>query len=227
MTNDRQLITAIITHLRSLANPMNVAGMARYGINSSDALGVSMPALRQLARQHKHNHALALALWQSGIHEARIMAALVDDPQQVTARQMETWVRDFASWDVCDQVCSNLFDKTHFAHAKIFEWTLQPDEFVKRAGFVLMAALAVHNKAAPDELFLSFLPLVEREAHDDRNFVRKAVNWALRQIGKRNERLQPAAIAAAHRILAQDTKPARWIARDALREWKRQPRKNL
>ena len=224
MTTDTKAALGIIAQLRSMANPMNVAGMARFGINSSDALGVSMPALRRLARAHKRNHALALELWQSGIHEARIMAALVDDPQQVTERQMETWVRDFASWDVCDQVCSNLFDRTPFAHAKVFEWTLQPEEYVKRAGFVLMAALAVHSKAAPDELFLSFLPLIEREAHDDRNFVRKAVNWALRQIGKRNARLQLAAIAAARRILAQDTKPARWIARDALREWKRQQR---
>ena len=218
--------TEIVAYLRTLANPMNVAGMARYGINSQDALGVNMPVLRQLARQHRRNHALALALWQSGIHEARIMAALVDDPQQVTVPQMEAWVHDFASWDICDQVCSNLFDKTPFAQAKILEWTLQPEEYVKRAGFVLMAALSVHSKAAPDELFLSFLPLIEREAHDDRNFVRKAVNWALRQIGKRNERLTVAAIATAHRILAQDTKPARWIARDALRELKRQQRKN-
>ncbi len=215
----------IIAHLRTLANPANVAGMARYGINSSDALGVSMPVLRQMARQHKRNHALALELWQSGIHEARIMAALVDDPKQVTARQMENWVRDFASWDVCDQVCSNLFDKTPFAHAKILAWTQSPDEYVKRAGFVLIAALAVHDKAAPDALFLGLLPVIEREAHDDRNFVRKAVNWALRQIGKRNGRLAPAAIATAHRILAQDTKPARWIARDALREWKHHQRR--
>jgi 3-methyladenine DNA glycosylase AlkD len=227
MTTDLSLFTDIIIELKHLANPANVAGMARYGINAQDALGVSMPLLRQMARQHKPNHALALRLWQSGIHEGRILAALVDDPQQVTERQMEDWVHDFASWDVCDQVCSNLFDKTPFALAKILEWTLLPDEYVKRAGFVLMAALAVHDKAAPDELFLSFLPLIEREAHDDRNYVRKAVNWALRQIGKRNARLNPAAIAAAHRILAQDTKPARWIARDALRELRRHPRKHL
>jgi 3-methyladenine DNA glycosylase AlkD len=217
----------IIAQLRTLANPANVVGMARYGINSSDALGVSMPALRQMARAYRRQHALALELWQSGIHEARIMAALVDDPRQVTAAQMEAWVRDFASWDICDQVCSNLFDKTPFAHAKIRAWTQQPDEYVKRAGFVLMAALAVHDKAAPDELFLGFLSLIEREAHDERNFVRKAVNWALRQIGKRNARLRTAALASAASILAQDTKPARWIARDAIRELEKHRPKNL
>jgi len=218
MTPDLPLTTDIIATLRSLANPKNVAGMARYGINSSDAFGVSMPVLRQMARQYRRQHSLALELWQSGVHEARIMAALVDDPKQVTARQMDDWVRDFASWDVCDQVCSNLFDKTPFAHATILDWTQRRAEYVKRAGFVLMAALAVHDKKAPDELFLSFLPLIEREAGDERNFVRKAVNWALRQIGKRNARLKVAAIASARRILKQDTPPARWIARDALRE---------
>ncbi|MCX7009480.1 MAG: DNA alkylation repair protein [Kiritimatiellaeota bacterium] len=207
----------VIAKLRTMANPANVIGMARYGINSSDALGVSMPALRLMARQYRRQHALALELWQSGIHEGRIMASLVDETKQVTAGQMEAWVRDFAS-DVCDQVCSNLFDKTPFTQEKILAWTTRREEYVKRAGFVLMAALAVHDKKAPDELFVSFLPLLEREAHDVRNFVRKAVNWALRQIGKRNVRLKVAAIACARRILKQDTKPARWIARDALRE---------
>ena len=217
----------IIAKLRTLANPANVIGMARYGINSSDALGVSMPALRLLARQYRRQHALALELWQSGIHEARIMAALVDDPKLVTAAQMESWVRDFASWDVCDQVCSNLFDKTPFAQEKILAWTGRREEFVKRAGFVLMAALAVHDKKAPDETFVNFLPLLEREAHDERNFVRKAINWALRQIGKRNARLKPAALATARRILAQDTPPARWIARDAIRELEAHRTKDL
>jgi 3-methyladenine DNA glycosylase AlkD len=146
------------------------------------------------------------------------LAALVADPRQVTARQMETWVRDFDSWDVCDQVCSNLFDKTRFAWRKAAVWSRRRAEFVKRAGFVLMAALAVHDKAATDARFLNFLPLIEREAHDERNFVRKAVNWALRQIGKRNPRLRRAALATARRIQQQPTKSARWIAADALRE---------
>jgi 3-methyladenine DNA glycosylase AlkD len=218
MTTDAPLATSIIATLRTLANPANVAGMARFGINPKGTLGVSMPVLRKLGRQHRRNHALALELWQSGIHEARILAALVDDPKQVTARQMEAWVRDFDSWDICDGVCCNLFDKTPFACAKIKAWTRRRAEYVKRAGFVLMAALAVHDKQAPDDLFLGFLPLIEREVHDERNFVRKAVNWALRQIGKRNPRLRRAAIAAAKRIRVQDTKSARWIAADALRE---------
>jgi 3-methyladenine DNA glycosylase AlkD len=218
MTTDVPLATSIIATLRTLANPANVAGMARFGINPQGTLGVSMPMLRKLGRQHRRNHALALELWQSGIHEARILAALVDDSPQVTVRQMETWVRDFDSWDICDGVCCNLFDKTPFARAKIQAWTKRRAEYVKRAGFVLMAALAVHDKAAPDDLFLEFLPLIEREANDERNFVRKAVNWALRQIGKRNPRLRRAAIAAARRIHAQNTKSARWIANDALRE---------
>ena len=201
-----------------MANPANDAGMARFGINPKGILGVSMPVLRKMGRQHRRNHPLALELWQSGIHEARILAALVDDPAQVTARQMEAWVCDFDSWDICDGVCCNLFDKTPFARVKIQTWTRRRAEYVKRAGFVLMAALAVHDKKAPDDLFLEFLPLIEREAPAERNFVRKAVNWALRQIGKRNARLCRAAIASARRIHAQDTKAARWIATDALRE---------
>ncbi len=218
MTTDSALTTDIIATLRTFANPANVAGMARYGINPKGTLGVSMPVLRKIGRENRRNHGLALELWQSGIHEARILAALVDDAKQVTARQMEAWVRDFDSWDICDGVCCNRFDKTPFARTKIRAWTKRRAEYVKRAGFVLMAALAVHDKQAPDELFLEFLPLIEREAHDERNFVRKAVNWALRQIGKRNPRLRRAAIASARRIRMQGTKAARWIATDALRE---------
>ena len=208
----------IVKILKSHANPVNVAGMARYGICSKNSLGVSIPSLRQLAKQIGMNHALALELWQTGIHEAQILAALLGDPKQMTARQMESWVRDFDSWDVCDQVCSNLFDKTSWSRSKAVVWTERHAEFIKRAGFVLMAALAVHDKQASDRLFLEFLPLIEREAHDERNFVRKAVNWALRQIGKRNKRLRRAAIAAARRIQRQNSKSARWIAADALRE---------
>ena len=208
----------IVKILKSHANPANVAGMARYGINAKNTLGVSIPVLRKLAKQIGMNHALALEIWKTRIHEARILAALLGDPKQMTARQMGNWVRDFDSWDVCDQVCSNLFDKTTWARSKAVVWTQRHAEFIKRAGFVLMAALAVHDKQAPDELFMGFLPLIEREAHDERNFVRKAVNWALRQIGKRNKRLLRAAIAVARRIQRQDTKSARWIAADALRE---------
>ena len=208
----------IIAHLCTLANPANVAGMSHFGINPKGTLGVSVPVLRKIGQTHRQNHALALELWQSGVHEARILAALVADPAQVTSQQMEAWVSNFDSWDICDGVCCNLFDKTPFARAKIKAWTRRHAEYVKRAGFVLMAALAVHDKTAPDELFLGFLPLIEREACDGRNFVRKAVNWALRQIGKRNLHLRRAAIATARRIRAQNTSSARWIATDALRE---------
>ena len=208
----------VLDELRSLANPANVLGMARYGINPKNTLGVSIPRLRSMAKRIGTDHALALELWASGIHEARILAALVDDPAEVTEAQLERWVRDFDSWDVCDGVCSNLFDRTPFAHAKAVQWSARKEEFVKRAGFVLMAALAVHDKKSPDSRFRKYLPLIEREAADERNFVKKAVNWALRQIGKRNPRLRRAAIAEAKRIAKIESRAARWIAADALRE---------
>ena len=208
----------IVAELESQANPENVAGMARYGINSKNTLGVSIPHLRAMAKRIGTDHALALELWASGIHEARMLAGFIDDPAMVTETQIERWAKDFDSWDVCDQVCSNLFDRTPFAAAKAVEWSEREEEFVKRAGFVLMAALAVHDKNAPDVRFRGFLPLIAREAADERNFVKKAVNWALRQIGKRNRPLNAAAIASAKRIRKMDSKAARWIAADALRE---------
>jgi 3-methyladenine DNA glycosylase AlkD len=211
-------VTKVVAELRAHANPANVAGMARYGINPENTLGVSIPFLRAMAKRIGRDHALARELWASGIHEARILAGLVDDPAAVTAAQLERWAKDFDSWDVCDGVCSSLFDKTPFAWDKAVEWSSRPGEFVKRAGFVLMAALAVHDKQAPDERFREFIPLIEREAVDERNFVKKAVNWALRQIGKRNRALNRDAIAAARRIRKIDSRSARWIAADALRE---------
>ncbi len=207
----------LISTLQSLSNPANVAGMARFGINPHNTLGVSVKQIRTLAKGLR-DHGLALQLWASGIHEARILASLVDDPKAVTEEQMETWVSDFDSWDVCDQVCSNLFDRTPYAIQKVHDWTARPEEFVKRAGFVLIAALAMHQKKAPDQLFIDFFPIIIHEANDPRNFVRKAVNWALRGIGKRNESLRLAALQTAQTILAQDTPSARWIARDAIRE---------
>lgn len=208
----------ILNELRRNAKPENLPGMARYGINVSTALGLSMPTIRQYARQYKRNHELALALWDLNVHELRILAALVDDPKQLTPEQMEDWVKDFDSWDLCDQVCSSLFQKSPYAFPKIREWVQREEEFVKRAGFVLITAMTVHHKKAPDAIFLDFLPLIEEGAGDERNFVKKAVNWALRQIGKRNMRLHEAAIATGERLLEQDSKSARWIARDALRE---------
>ncbi len=206
------------------------AGMARYGINTADAFGVSVYELRRVAKGLGRDHELALALWATGNHEARLLASMVDEPTRVTEAQMDAWAAAFDSWDVCDQVTSNLFDKTPYAWAKVREWSGADDEWVKRAAFATAAALAVQDKAAADEPYLEILELVRREAGDDRNFVKKAVNWALRNIGKRNLRLHAAAIATAEAILASadelaaaDRKdPAarsgRWIARDALRE---------
>ena len=208
----------LLAHLKSLANPANVEGMARFGISSKNTLGISIPILRRLAKSHRNDHALALDLWKSGIHEAHILAAFVDDPKQVSEAQMEVWVSNFDSWDVCDQVCSGLFDKTPFAFHKADEWSAQSEEFVKRAGFVLMAALAVHDKMSGDEPFEKWMPVIVREASDERNFVRKAVNWALRQIGKRNPRLQVRAMKVARQLSESESKSARWVGTDALRE---------
>jgi len=192
--------------------------MARFGINPKNTLGVSIPFLRKTARELGKGHGLALELWKSGLHEARILASMVDEPSKVSETQMERWVADFDSWDVCDQTCANLFDKTKHAYSKALEWPSRNREFVKRAGFVLMASLAVHDKTMSDGKFLRFLPIIVREASDDRNFVKKAVNWALRQIGKRNLRLNKAAKNTAKKIMKRNSKAARWIASDALRE---------
>jgi 3-methyladenine DNA glycosylase AlkD len=208
----------VIDELKALANPDNVAGMERFGIKSDKLLGISMKTLEPVAKRIKKDHTLALQLWESGIHEARLLACMIDDPKQVMEAQMETWVADFDSWDVCDQVCNKVFDKTPYAYGKAVEWTGREAEFVKRAGFVLMATLAVHDKKASDQPFIDFLPIIEREAGDSRNFVKKAVNWALRQIGKRNLSLNALAIQSGEAIREQDSKAAKWIAADALRE---------
>ena len=192
--------------------------MAKVGINIDRALGVSIPDCRRIARAYRGDHPLALALWDTGLHEARIVAGMVDDPALVTPAQMEAWVLDFDSWDLCDQVCSNLFGGTRGALTTARRWCARPEEFVKRAGFTLIAERAVHAKELPDSALVRLLPLIRRGASDDRNYVKKAVNWALRQIGKRSPSLNAAAIEEAERILALDTPSARWIARDALRE---------
>ena len=208
----------ILKKLKSLSNPKNVEGMARFGINPKNTFGVSIPNLRNLAKQIGKNHDLAQQLWSSGIHEARILAGLIDNAKDVTEEQMEKWVKDFDSWDVCDQVCMNLFDKTSFAYSKAEEWSKRKEEFVKRAGFALMASLSVHDKKAKDEIFLKFLPLIKKESTDERNFVRKAVNWALRQIGKRNKNLNKSAIQTSKEIQKINSKSAKWIASDAIKE---------
>jgi 3-methyladenine DNA glycosylase AlkD len=201
-----------------MRNEKNIAGMARYGIKTDNALGTSMPALRKMGKALGREHELALELWATGIHEARILASIVEDPARVTKKQMETWVKDFDSWDVCDQVCMNLFDKTPYAYEKALVWSSRRAEFVKRAGFVMMAALAVHDKQAIDRAFHPFLESIVRESTDDRNFVKKAVNWALRSIGKRNAALNKKAVAASKTIQKTESKTARWIAGDAIRE---------
>ncbi len=208
----------ILRALKSHYKPENVAGMARFGIATKKVYGVPAPALHKLARQIGKDHDLAQRLWGSGIHDARLLAALIDDPKQVTVEQMESWVTDFDNWAVCDGVCLHLFDRTRFAHSEAVAWTTRDEEFVKRAGFALMAVLAVHDNKAANAAFERFLPLIERESDDDRHYVKKAVNWALREIGKRNPALNKKAVAAAERIRKRNTRAARSIASDALRE---------
>jgi 3-methyladenine DNA glycosylase AlkD len=223
--NSRRDAMKVIRTLEEFSNPENVAGMARFGISSQNTLGVPIPVLRDLAKEISRDpdlkgkrHPLALELWNTGVHEARILAGFIDDPKAVTESQIEKWVADFDSWDVCDQVCSGFFDRTEFAIKKAEEWSKRKEEFVKRAGFVLMAALAVHDKDADEKSFLKFLAIIKREATDERNFVKKAVNWALRGIGKRDLNLNKAAVKTAKEIQKIDSKTAKWIASDALRE---------
>jgi 3-methyladenine DNA glycosylase AlkD len=208
----------VMQRLKSLSDPEAVKGMARFGINPENTYGVSVPNLRKLAKEVGRDHALAQELWASGVHEARILASMVDEPKLVTEEQMEAWVRDFDSWDVCDQVCMNLFEKVPVAWRKVSEWSGREEEFVKRTAFALLACFAWHDKEAADEKFIELMPVIVSGASDERNFVRKAVNWALRNIGKRNPNLNKAAIATAREIQGIDSKAARWIAADALRE---------
>jgi 3-methyladenine DNA glycosylase AlkD len=208
----------VLKRLKSKSNPAVVRGMARFGITAAKAYGWATPALKKFAREIGKDHDLALRLWSTGILEARALAALIEEKEKVTEAQMEDWVKDFDSWSVCDGTCLNLFRYTPFAYEKCWKWSERQEEFVKRAAFALMACLAAGNKRANDRVFLRFLPLISRQAVDERNYVRKAVNWALRQIGKRNRRLNRAAIKAARRIRELGSPSARWIASDALRE---------
>jgi 3-methyladenine DNA glycosylase AlkD len=226
----RDVAEELLGELRSHACAKNAAGMARFGISAQGTLGVSMPVVRSLARAGKQRlgrdnaarHELAALLWASGVHEARIMAALVDEPSLVDEAQADAWAADLDSWDVCDQLCINLLRRCSFAWLKAAEWTAATPEFVKRAGFALGATLAVHEKAAEDARFLALLEYAVRQATDERNGVKKALNWQMRQIGKRNAALNAAAIEASERILAEhpDGKAARWVARGVLRELK-------
>lgn len=192
--------------------------MARFGIDTGRAVGVTVTELRRFARDLGHDHELAAALWESGVHEARLLASLVDEPAMVSEAQMEAWVADLDSWDVCDGVCGNLFDRTPFALDKAVEWSSREPEFQKRAAFALMASAAVHRKDLPDAAFASLLPVIRAQTTDERNYVKKAVSWALRQIGKRSSGLNPRAVRTAEQIERIDSRAARWVARDALRE---------
>ena len=229
--NDKE----VIRYLKSISNKneKDLAGMARFGINTENALVISIPKLRQYAKtvikneSPKNRHEIAINIWNSKIHEARILAGFIDDPYLVTEKQIEKWVKDFDSWDVCDLVCSNLFDKTKFAYQKAEEWSKRKEEFVKRAGFVLMAALSVHDKKMEDKPFLDFLEIIKRESWDERNFVRKAINWALRQISKsRSLNLYKEGLRVAYQIKRQDSKAARWIANNAIIELEKDYIKN-
>jgi 3-methyladenine DNA glycosylase AlkD len=201
-----------------LARPNALEGMARYGINVSTAYGVSIPDLRNIAKDIGKDHSFALKLWSSGIHDARILASMIDDPNKVTERQMNSWVKDFNSWDLCDQCCNNLFWKTSFAWDKAFAWAQREEEFVKRAAFALQAVLAWHEKDTDDSKFLDFLPVIIDASTDSRNYVKKAVNWALRQIGKRSANLWKPTLECCEDLMVIDSKSAKWIARDAKRE---------
>jgi 3-methyladenine DNA glycosylase AlkD len=210
----------IIKELEGLSNPENIEGMAKFGIKPKKTYGVRMPELRRMAKLVGKDHELAARLWKAGYQETMIMACMVEDPKLVTDEQMDNWAVEFDSWSVCDQCCMKLFHMTPFAYKKIFEWSEKEEEFVKRAAFTLMAVLAVHDKKASDDKFEEFFPLIVRKSTDDRIYVKKAVNWALRQIGKRNINLNKKAIELAENICDTDSRSAQWIANDALRELK-------
>jgi 3-methyladenine DNA glycosylase AlkD len=211
-------VKEVLDKLQSKAKPGQLEGMAKYGMTVEQRLGVSVPDMRKLAKEIGKDHKLALDLWMTGIAEARMVAAMVDDPDKLTEEQMEDWVKGINSWDVCDQVCMNLFEKDPLAWKKIVDWSEREEEFVKRTAFSLMACLAWHDKKASDEKFIELLPIIIKGATDERNFVKKAVNWALRNIGKRNLKLNEAAIRTVKEIQRLDSKAARWVASDAIRE---------
>jgi 3-methyladenine DNA glycosylase AlkD len=219
LRNNTMTCAEVLQLLASRPDPQAPAGMARFGIVAKKVHGGwSTPDLQRLARSIGRDRAMAQGLWASEFFEARILATMIDDPAKVTPRQMNMWAKDFDSWAMCDSACINLFRYSQFAHRKCVEWSARPEEYVKRAAFALMAGLAVADKAASDQAFLKFLPLIKRAAVDERKMVMKGVNWALRQIGKRNTRLNRAALAACQTIHRLDSRPARWISSDARRE---------
>ena len=217
----------VLKKLKSMSDPKSVAGMARYGINPNNNLGVSIYKLRPLAKDIGKDHNLAQKLWNSGIHDARLLAIFIDEPSLVTSQQMDLWAKDFDSWDVCDQACTSLFDLTPCAWKKVFEWAKREEEFVKRGAFSIVAGLAVHDKKADNSKFEKIFPLIKKHSIDERNYVKKAVNWALRNIGKRNFELNRVAIKVSKEIQKINSKSAKWIASDALRELASEKTKNI
>ena len=211
-------LNEIVALLEQSRNGSNLPGMARYGINTQNTYGIAMPVLRRMAKAIGPDHQVALDLYGTGMHEAKILAALVDDPAQVSQKQMEEWVKEFDSWDVTDQVSTILFDKTRHSWKKAILWSVRRREYEKRAAFSIMAGLAVHDAASPDRFFSDLYPVIIAGAADERNCVKKAVSWALRNIGKRSSRLNMSAIQIAERLLKTESKSARWIGSDALRE---------
>ena len=207
-----------LQRLRAAARPDQLDAMARFGLTGEGRLGLAVPTLRALAREFKRDHELALALWDTGIPDAQMLAGMVAEPARLTVKQMDHWVAGMRAWDVCDQACTNAFVKSPLAWAAIPRWAAREPEFEKRAGFALLAVAAVHQKTRPDEDFIARLPLIEAAAVDERNFVKKAVNWALRQIGKRSAALREPALTVAERLCQREEKPARWIGNDARRE---------
>jgi 3-methyladenine DNA glycosylase AlkD len=207
----------ILSELRGAGDPRRVATLKRFGA-SSPAFGVDLPTLRSLAKRTGPDHGLAVALWQTPVREARILASLIDEPERVTATQMDRWAETFDNWEICDQVCQNLFAQTPIALAKAVEWTRRPEEFVKRAAFVLVAVRAVHDKRMEEETFVDLLPILIAAADDDRPYVRKGASWALRQIGKRSDRLRTRVLDAISPHIDSDSRSARWVARDVARE---------
>lgn len=208
----------IIQKLESLSSPGDVEGMARFGISPEKTYAVRIPDLSQIAKEVGKDHHLSAQLWAAGYRETRILACMIDDPKQVTSEQMDRWAAEFDYWEICDQCCMKLFRMTPFAYEKVFQWGQREEEFVKRAAFTLIALLAVHDKKATDKKFEQFFPLIIRAANDNRNYVKKGVNWALRHIGKRNIELNKKAIILAGEIQKIQSKSAKWIASDALRE---------
>jgi 3-methyladenine DNA glycosylase AlkD len=211
-------LNQILAILHSMADPSQLAGMARFGMAPEGRLGIPIPELRRLARGIPRDHSLAAKLWASGLQEARILASMVDEPDKVSDAQMDAWVMDFNSWDVCDQVCNNLFVYTTFAWQVVEPWAEREEEFVRRAAFTLIACLAWHDKSDGDSRFTALFPLIRRHAGDPRNFVKKAINWALRNIGKRSLALNRDAVDFCEDLARLDDRTARWIAKDALRE---------